>query len=132
MVGKLSEKMLDSLLETIPIEFSLVDENNKVLAWNRHETRVFKRPTAVLGKDVRDCHPKKSLDKVEVILSEMKHGKRESAEFWIDMELDGKPEKIYIQYLALRGENGEYLGCLEASQKISRLQSLEGEKRLLD
>jgi hypothetical protein len=83
---------------------------------------------------VRACHPGKSLAKVEAIISEMKSGKRETAEFWIDMKLDGstEPEKILIQYFALRDGMGKYLGCLECSQKISHIQSLQGQKRLVD
>ncbi len=132
--GKLSNEVLASLLETLPVEFSILDADDKVLAWNRHETRVFRRPENVIGRDVRKCHPEKSLAKVTQILSEMKAGTRESAEFWIDLKLEGEdkpPEKILIQYFALRGENGKYLGCLECSQKIGRIQSLTGEKRLL-
>ena len=132
MIGKLNENILDALLETLPIEFSIIDENDKVIAWNRHEARIFKRPESVIGRDVHDCHPKKSLNKVEQILSEMKEGKREKAEFWIDKNIDNKPEKIYIQYFALRDKTGKYLGCLEASQRISYIQSLKGDKRLLD
>jgi len=132
MIGEVSKEVLEALLETIPVEFSLIDENDKVLAWNKHDTRIFKRPEAVIGRDVRDCHPKRSLDKVEKIISEMKEGTRDKAEFWIDMPIDDKPEKILIQYFALRNKNGKYLGCLEASQSITHIQSLKGEKRLLD
>ncbi len=133
MIGKLDEKHLQTILETIPIEFSVLDHDDKVLAWNKHETRVFKRPEAVVGRDVRNCHPKKSLDKVEQILSEMKEGSREKARFWIDLLLDdGKQHKIMIEYYALRDKNGSYLGCLEASQDITDIQSLQGQKRLLD
>lgn len=132
MIGNLSQAVLESLLETMPIEFSVVDTDDKVLAWNRHESRIFKRPAAVVGRDVRNCHPRHSLGKVETILSEMKAGKREKAEFWIDMTINGKPEKVLIQYFALRDAGGAYIGCLEASQRIARIQSLSGEKRLLD
>jgi PAS domain S-box-containing protein len=132
MVGKLNAAQLKAVLETVPVEFSVVDENDKVLAWNRHATRLFKRPEAVVGRDVRDCHPKKSLGNVEKILSEMKAGTREKAEFWIDMEIEGQQEKILIQYFALRDGKGNYIGCLEASQRIGHIQSLKGQKRLLD
>jgi len=53
--GKLPDAVLASLLETLPVEFSIVDANDKVLAWNRHETRVFRRTDNVLGRDVRVC-----------------------------------------------------------------------------
>jgi len=131
MIGRLNEKQLEALLETLPVEFSVVDENDSVLAWNRHDTRLFKRPEAVVGRNVRDCHPKASVEKVEAILQEMKAGTRETAEFWIDLETEGVREKVLIQYFALRDKEGVYLGCLEASQKISHIQSLTGQKRLL-
>ena len=134
MIGKLPENVLEVVLETIPIEFSIVDENDKVLAWNKHETRIFKRPTGIVGRDVRNCHPKNSLDKVETILEEMKAGSREKARFWIDLPIgpDDEKQKVLIEYYALRDSNGKYLGCLEASQNITDIQSLTGQKRLLE
>ncbi len=134
MIGKLPEDILEAVLETIPIEFSVVDRNDKVLAWNKHETRIFKRPTAVIGRDVRNCHPRKSLDQVERILQEMKEDKRDKARFWIDLPIgpDKKKQKVLIEYYALRDSERAYIGCLEATQNISELQSITGEKRLLD
>lgn len=134
MIGTLSPEMLSAFLETIPIQFSIVDKNDKVVAWNKHHTRLFRRPPGIIGKDVRNCHPKKSLALVEKILAEMKAGMRDKAQFWIDLHLDGHQEtqKILIEYYALRDEAGNYLGCLEATQNITELQGLTGEKRLLD
>lgn len=134
MIGKLPENVLEAILETIPIEFSVLDENDEVLAWNKHETRIFKRPKGVVGRNVRGCHPSKSLDKVERILNEMKEGKRDKARFWIDLTFDpeGEKQKVMIEYYALRDSSGKYLGCLEASQNITEIQKLRGDKRLLD
>lgn len=134
MIGELDKNTLEALLETIPVEFSVVDKNDKVLAWNKHETRIFRRPTGAVGRNVRDCHPKGSLNKVETILEEMKAGKRDKARFWIDLPLKDKdaPQKIMIEYYALRDAAGNYLGCLEASQNITDIQKITGQKRLLD
>jgi len=134
MIGKPNDKELDAILETLPIEFSVLDKDDKVLAWNKHETRIFKRPEAALGRDVRKCHPPKSLDKVEKIISEMKEGKRDAASFWIDLPIGKNQEmrKVLIQYFAIRDKNGNYLGCLEASQDITDIQKINGQKRLLD
>ncbi len=134
MVGQLNEKVLEALLGTISVDFSIVDENDKVLAWNKHDSRIFKRPAGVIGRDVRDCHPKKSLAMVERILEEMKSGKRNKARFWIDlkMETHEEPQKILIEYYALLDSERNYLGCLEASQNITEYQSITGQKRLLD
>lgn len=134
MIGKLSPIVLDALLETLPLEFSIIDENDNVLAWNRHETRLFKRPLGAVGRNVKNCHPQKSLAKVEQIIAEMKAGKRDKARFWIDLTPDPAkpPQKILIEYYALRDAQGKYLGCLEASQNITEIQALKGQQRLLD
>lgn len=134
MIGKLPETVLQALLETVPIEFSVIDNNDKVLAWNKHATRIFKRPEAVVGRDVRNCHPKQSLAKVEQILQEMKNGTRDKARFYIDLPLGPHKErqKVMIEYYALRDKKNVYLGCVEVTQNIAELQKLSGEKRLLD
>jgi len=134
MIGKLPNDILEAILETIPFEFSVLDSNDKVLGWNKHKTRIFKRPEGVVGRDVRNCHPQKSLGKVEQILSEMKSSKRDKAEFWIDLPIGEKEEKhkILIQYFALRNKTGNYLGCLEVSRDITDIQKITGEKRLID
>ena len=134
MIGKITDEVLEAVLETIPLEFSVLDANDEVLAWNKHKTRIFKRPEAVVGRNVRKCHPEKSLHKVEKILSEMKEGKRDKARFWIDLKLPDyeDKQKVMIEYYALRDSNGKYLGCLEASQNISELKKLTGQQRLLD
>jgi PAS domain S-box-containing protein len=133
-MGDLDDEVLETVLETIPIEISVLNANDEVLAWNKHKTRIFKRPETVVGRNVRKCHPDKSLNKVETIISEMKEGKRDKARFWIDLELpdyDGK-QKVMIEYYALRDKSGKYIGCLEASQNITELKKLTGQKRLLD
>ncbi|HER24919.1 MAG TPA: hypothetical protein ENO17_07725 [Candidatus Atribacteria bacterium] len=134
MIGKLPEDVLEAVLETIPIEFSVVDAKDKVLAWNKHKTRIFKRPINVVGRDVTNCHPKKSLDKVDKILQEMKERKREKARFWIDLPigLNNEKQKVLIEYYALKDTEGKYLGCLEVSRNITDIQLISGEKRLLD
>ncbi len=134
MIGNLPKEILEALLETIPIEFSVVDAKDEVVGWNRHETRIFKRPKSVVGRNVRKCHPSKSVDKVEKIIEEMKTGKRDKAQFWIDLDIKGieGKQKILIEYYALRDAEGKYLGCLEASQNITDIQHLKSQKRLLD
>lgn len=128
MIENLSTEQLAGILEAIPVEISFVDENNTVRFWNKHETRIFKRPRSVVGKGMRDCHPPKSLDKVNQVIAGLKSGQHSVAEFWIDL----KGRKIYIRYFAVRDESGKYLGTLEASQDITDIKRIEGEKRLLD
>jgi len=81
----------------------------------------------VIGLNVKNCHPKKSLDKVQEILDAFKDKKRNVAEFWINMD----NRLIYIRYFPIYNNNDEYLGCLEVSQDITDIKKIEGEKRLL-
>jgi hypothetical protein len=127
MIENLSQEQLAGILETIPIEISFVDEDDLVKFWNKHETRMFKRPVSAIGKSVQNCHPQHSVDKVNQILSDFKIGKRDSAEFWINLW----EKKVYIRYFAVRNKAGRYLGTLEATQDITEIKKIEGEKRLL-
>ena len=60
MIENLSQEQLVGILETIPIEVSFVNEDDLVKFWNKHETRIFKRPASVIGKSVQNCHPSKA------------------------------------------------------------------------
>ncbi len=128
MIENLSQEQLVGILETIPIEISFVDENDLVKFWNKYETRIFKRPVAVIGKSVQNCHPKHSVDKVNQLLSDFKNGRKDSAEFWINLG----ERKVYIRYFAVRDKDGRYLGTLEATQDITAIKKIEGEKRILE
>jgi PAS domain S-box-containing protein len=128
MIENLSREQLEGILEAIPVEISFVDENDLVKFWNKHETRIFKRPISVIGKSVQNCHPKQSVDKVNQILSDFKSGRKDSAEFWINLG----ERKVYIRYFAVRDKASKYLGTLEATQDITEIKKIEGEKRLLE
>jgi len=127
MIENVSKETLETILDTLPMEFSFIDETDTVRIFNKNGDRIFPRPRSVIGRKVQDCHPSKSLHKVQQIIKEMKAGTRDVAEFWIDH----KEMKVHIRYLAVRGKNGKYLGCLEVSQDITGLQKINGEKRLL-
>lgn len=127
MTGDLGKEVLDALLEALPVEISFVDENDTVRYFNKNGNRIFPRPPAVIGRKVQDCHPKKSLHKVNQILDDFKNNRRDVAEFWIDL----RGRKAYIRYFSVRGKDGKYLGCLEVTQDITDLKKIEGEKRLL-
>ena len=138
LFDQMSEKMLKALIETLPVELTVIDANGEVVGWNRHEHRLFKRPLTSMGVNFRNCHPEASLDKVIRIVDEMKAGKRDSARFWIDLKVDlktgpdGGRHKILIEFFALRDDGGNYLGCMECTQDVEHMRNLEGEMRLLD
>ncbi len=81
MIENLNKEQLAGILETIPVELSFVDENDIVKFWNKHETRIFKRPVSAIGKAVQNCHPKQSVHKVNQILSDLKSGNQATEPF---------------------------------------------------
>ncbi len=126
--GSLTYAQLEALFATIPADLTFIDEQDKVRYFSRSQERIFPRSVAVIGRDVRQCHPPESVDKVLEIISNFKLGLKEKAVFWIDY----KTHKILIQYFALRDKTGAYLGTLEVSQIIDEMISIKGEKRLLE
>ena len=126
--GPLSLEELQSILNGLPVDISFVDAKGRVRYFNETPERLFPRTRAIIGRTVQNCHPDKSIHVVNQILEDFSQGKREQAEFWI--QLGGK--FIHIRYFSIRNAKGEYLGCLEVSQDLTELKKLEGEKRLLD
>ncbi|WP_372947095.1 DUF438 domain-containing protein [Mariniphaga sp.] len=116
------------VFNSLPVEITLVDENDTVKFFNRGKDRIFPRSAAIIGRSVQNCHPPESIHVVEEIVKAFRAGKKEKAEFWIQM----KDKFILIQYFALRNKNGEYKGVLEVSQDVTEIRNLKGEKRLLD
>lgn len=128
MLEAFSTETLEAIIDALPVEVSFVDDTDSVRYYSKGNERIFKRTPAVIGRKVQNCHPQKSLHKVEQVVSELKSGRRNVAEFWIDL----KGRKIYIRYFAVKDKRGKYLGILEVTQDITDLQKITGEKRLLD
>lgn len=126
--GYMTPEQVNLLLRFLPVDITYVDENDKVIFYNRGDDRVFPRSKGIIGREVRFCHPPKSVDMVLRIVEEFKAGTKDVAEFWFNF----KGRIIHIRYFAIRNDNKEYKGVIEMSQDITEIQKLEGQKRLLD
>ncbi|HEX77398.1 MAG TPA: DUF438 domain-containing protein [Dehalococcoidia bacterium] len=128
MLESIPIEVVEAILDTLPVEISFVDAEDTVRYYSHGDKRIFKRTPAVIGRKVQQCHPQHSVHKVQQILDDFKTGRRDVAEFWIN--LHGR--QVYIRYFAVRDKEGKYLGTLEATQDITEVKKIEGEKRLLD
>ena len=126
--GYLTPEQVNMIFKFLPIDITYVDENDKVVFYNRGEERVFPRSAGIIGREVRYCHPPKSVDQVLRILEEFKKGTQDVADFRIHF----KGRYILIRYFAVRDNDKNYRGVLEMSQDITDIKQLEGEQRLLD
>lgn len=125
--GALTAEQIDLMLGVLPFDLSFVDENDRVRFYSEGE-RIFPRSPAVIGREVRNCHPPASVDKVEEILVAFRAGEKDTAEFWIQSQ--GK--FIHIRYFAMRDAAGGYRGCLEIVQDATHIRALEGQRRIVD
>ncbi len=125
--GGLSLEQLNLMLTALPIDFSFVDERDRVRYYSEGE-RIFPRAPGVIGRKVQNCHPPASVHKVQQILDAFHAGDKDTAEFWI--ELAGK--FLHIRYFAIRDAAGAYRGVVETVQDVTGIRGLQGQRRLLD
>ena len=126
--GSFSAEELLAILNTLPVDMTFVDKDDKVKYFSQGAERIFQRNRAILNRDVRHCHPPASAHIVDKIIEDFKSGRENRAPFWINM---GGKKMIHIEYFALRNEKGEYLGTLEVSQNVQPYRDLEDEQRIL-
>ncbi|MHA1821849.1 MAG: DUF438 domain-containing protein [Promethearchaeota archaeon] len=125
--GRIPADLIDVILKTIPGDITIINENDEVIYYSNTDHRIFPRSPNIIGRKVQKCHPPKSVHVVEKIIAAFREGRKDLAEFWI--QLNGK--FILIKYYALRDKSGKYRGVMEFSQELSRERALEGEQRLL-
>jgi DUF438 domain-containing protein len=124
--GDFSLDELTTLFNTLPIDITFIDRDDRVRYFSESRDRIFVRTKAVLGRTVQLCHPPQSVDIVKKILTSFKSGIRDSVDFWLNLG----EKLVYIRYFALRDGEGDYLGTLEVTQDITNIRKLEGEKRI--
>ena len=125
--GKLTLEQINLIFRHLPVDISYVDENELVKFYTDTPHRVFPRSKGVIGREVRNCHPPKSVHIVEEIIEKFRSGEQSFSEFWIN-----KPDKfIYIVYVAVRDANGRFRGVMEMMQDCTHIRKLEGSRTLL-
>ena len=125
--GQMTLEQINLIYKHMPVDFSYVDENEIVRFYTDTDHRVFPRSKNVIGRDVKNCHPRTSVHLVEEIVEKFRRGEQNEVDFWIN-----KPGLfIYIYYVAVRDEEGRFRGVLEMMQDCTRIRSLEGSRTLL-
>lgn len=126
-IDKVEPQEAFRIFNILPVDITFVDENNKVRYFSNTKERTFPRSPAVIGRQVNNCHPPDSVHVVEDIVEAFRRGEEDNAKFWIQI----KGKMIFIQYFALRDNEGNYKGVLEVNQDVTEIRALEGERRLL-
>ena len=125
--GKLSLEQINLIYQHLPVDISFVDENELVRFYSDTNHRIFPRSKNVIGREVMNCHPRKSAHIVREVIDKLRSGEQDKAEFWIN-----KPDLfIYITYIAVRDKEGKFRGVLEMMQDCTHIRALEGSQTLL-
>lgn len=125
--GSFEVHELEALLNSLPVDLTFVGADDTVRYFSETKERIFPRTRTILGRNVSDCHPPKSLHAVEELVADFKSGKKDNESFWIQQG----EAFILIRYFAVRSAEGEYLGVVETTENIAPLRVLEGQKTLL-
>ncbi len=126
--GNVSLEQLVAVFSTLPLDLTFVDADDRVAFFTEGPDRIFARSKAIIGRKVQHCHPPRSVETVDQILSDFRAGRQSVAEFWINFH-----EKfVHVRYFAVRNSDGTYLGTVELTQDLTPLRALQGERRLLE
>lgn len=125
--GKLTLEQINLIYQHMPVDISYVDEHEIVKFYTDTEHRIFPRSKNVIGRDVKNCHPRTSVHLVEEIIEKFRTGEQDTVDFWIN-----KPGVfIYIYYVAVRDAEGRFRGVLEMMQDCTRIRELQDSRTLL-
>lgn len=125
--GKLTLEQINLIYQHLPFDISFVDENELVCFYSDTDHRIFPRSKNVIGREVMNCHPRKSAHVVREVIDKLRSGEQDKAEFWIN-----KPDFfLYIIYVAVRDNEGRFRGVIEVMQDCTHIRRLEGSQTLL-
>ncbi len=115
--GYLTIKEANHILNSLPLELTFVDKNGIFKYFNEvvesSEMMFIRTPTSI-GRNVKMCHPPKSMRKVMQVIQDLRWKKRSSETMWFKK----KGQYVHITYKGIFDENGEFLGILEYVQDI--------------
>lgn len=126
--GILTHHEIEMIFSHLPVDITFVDKNGIVKFFSASKDRIFPRAKTIIGRKVENCHPPASVHIVEKIVEDFKSARKDHENFWIKMG-----EKfVYIQYFAVRDQDGSFAGVVEVTQDIKPIQAISGEKRIAD
>ena len=115
--GRIQLTELVYMLNTIPTDLTYTDAEDNVAYFSEGKHPVFARTRTIIGRDVRNCHPPKSLPVVNQLLEDFKAGTKDE-----ETRVIIRGTKILlVRYFAVRDEAGKYIGTVETTEEISEI-----------
>jgi DUF438 domain-containing protein len=123
--GAIKASTLDSIIKLLPFEMGFCDADDIFRWYSNNPDRVHGRRNEAIGRPVLELHPK-AAHHVKKLLDDFRSGERDEWEFWFPKH-NGQPGQIYQKFMAVRDENGKYLGCMDVTVNIDLFQGKEGK-----
>lgn len=127
--GFLTLNEVAKILDLLPLELTFINKDNIFKYFNDsipYEDKAFPRPASAIGREVKNCHPPKSLDMVLKLIDDLSIGKKDKESMWFPRK---NGQFIHVTYVAVRDDDGTYMGILEYVQDIQPFRELSGMKR---
>ncbi|GEK88581.1 hypothetical protein SAMN04488100_11453 [Alkalibacterium putridalgicola] len=127
--GFLTLNEVEKILDILPLELTFINKDNVFKYFNDSipdEEKVFRRAPSAIGREVKNCHPPKSLDMVLGLIADLSSGRKDKESMWFPRK---NGQFIHVTYAAVRDDDGTYMGILEYVQDIQPLRDLTGMKR---
>ncbi|WP_096271328.1 PAS domain-containing protein [Paucisalibacillus globulus] len=124
--GAIKASTLDAILNLLPFEMGFCDADDIFRWYSNNPDRVHHRRTEAIGRHVLELHPRIA-HHVEKLLSDFRSGARDDWEFWFPRRSGEDAGQIYQKFMAVRDENGKYLGCMDVTVNINIFQGKEGK-----
>ena len=126
--GSLAQPFLESVLDSLPFDLTIIDGEDRVVAWTNRDRRLFDIKDEILGTDLRKCHSESSIGTLNEMLEGMKEGRIDSTRSFKGVQKGGVTRRFMVQYIAVRDETGAYLGCIEVDMDLSDLPGSDEER----
>ena len=72
--GALTPQQINLLLTHLPVDVTLIDENDTVRYYSQGPERIFVRTESIIGRKVQNCHPPASVHVVNKLLDQLRSG----------------------------------------------------------
>lgn len=116
--GRLTIPQLKGLLKVLPVDITFIDPQ-PANRFYKNTDKVFSRPLTSLNQSTYLCHPAQLRPVVEKLLDDFRSGKKDSFERYIP-----NPQRpVRVLYLAVRDEEGNYLGAAEIVQDLTGIRN---------
>ncbi len=120
--GKLSLHSLRQVLNMLPFEIDFANADDELVYYSAVDNRVNARSQKSLGKPFVSLFAEADQDAVQNMLTDFHNGAASYFEQWFPKN----DKTIYANYYAVRDVDGTFLGTLQFTGDITRIQGFRG------